>query len=528
MRQIMTILFLGIVLFSSCDTTPVFEDVNIITNTSEIVNTAIAITFKDGKDGSILGNNGEVIRVTVTGENANDVYDITGVEKESFRVTKGFLTLGIYPGQPPSVNAPLKFNLVVRAPGFFPTSIPLQLYHEGRTSHTVSLVRLDDPPEGVAVIRKYAEATNGALDEDLEIITDMTATTGTKATVTASAGTIIKDANGTLLSGTILAKVAYFNNQDPSSLAAYPGGLVAEVNEDGNEDVVQFYSAGFVGIEMTDEEGRQVKTFENGTLNVEIEVPTNTYNPETGGNVQTGDIIPLWSYDVETGIWEKETELTISTNTSGQLVSTAQLDHLSFWNWDWKSDACGNGIKISICSDVDPIGTPVQFSLDVIRCSDGVYLNGGTFSTEIGGCIQFVNVPANEPVTIRASLCGNLLGEVKVSNMCDAGNNFYITPVEGSTEVTLTVDGYCPNSDVIVRPTFAFWYKNLVQGDCNNWYSAWFIDGVAKIKVNTGDMYRFVIYYNGNWIEHDAVIQVDANIGCQNIPFSSEMCNFFQ
>jgi len=500
-KNIIAFIF-SLIIFSSCERPSLYDGVRIITNTSDIVHTAIGLTFVDANTGNILGGNGEVVRVSVTGLDADDIYDITGEQKSVYLASKGFLALGIYSNKIASPNNPIKFNLVIRANGFLKTSIPVQLYGQGRISKEVAMVR-------------YGE-------------TDETGPSFTRAKVTAPAGMEMRDAAGNLLEGSITSRVVYFSNEEQSALQAYPGGLVAEVNENGTEGMVEFYSAGFVAIEIKDEQGKEAKTFSNGTMGVEVSISPNTYNPETGTNVAAGDIIPIWSYDVETGIWERETDLNITTDTGGGLISTAQLNHLSFWNWDWKGDACGNGIKVFVCSNVDPDGTPISFRLDVTRCEDGVVLNSGSFSTEVGECIQFVNVPDDVPVMISAYLCGDFLGEQKVMDMCDGQSNFCIDPVEPPTEVTISVDGYCPNNDVLIKPTFAFWYKNLSDGSCSYWYPGWFVDGEASIRVSLGKMYRFVIYYNGTWIEHDAVIQVGAGIGCENIPFSSDMCDFFQ
>lgn len=517
-----------LILLYSCDRTPLYNDVQIITNTSDIIHTAVGLTFLDAKTGNILGNSGEIVRVSVTGQDADDVYDITGKQKETYAVSKGFLALGVYSDREPSLENPLKFNLVIQTVGFLKTSIPIQIYGRGRFNKEVPLVRFTDPPEGVTTKFIVDDLANGALVEDMEIITDEVGPAMTKATITAPAGMEMRDESGNLLEGPISTRVVYFSHEEQNALQAYPGGLVAEVNENGVEDIVAFYSAGFVAIEIKDQEGREAKTFSNGTLGVEIEVSPNTYNPETTSEVMDGDVIPIWSYEVETGIWQREMDVNITTNGLGELVSTAQLEHLSFWNWDWKGDACGNGIKIFICSDVDPVGSRVNLRLNVTRCEDGVLLNSRSFNTTVGDCIQFVNVPAATPVMISAFLCGDFLGEQKVMDMCNSQSDFCVNPVEPPTEVRLIVDGYCPDNDVLIKPTFAFWYKNLSNGDCSYWYPGWFVDGEASIRVSLGKMYRFVIYYNGNWIEHDAVIQVGSDIGCENIPFSSDMCDFFQ
>lgn len=525
-KHIFILITIGIFL-NSCKKTPLLNDVDIITNTSEIMHTSLALTIVNAKDGNIMGLDGQIVRATITGQDADDVFDITGKDNDVFVITKGLVSFGIYSAREATIENPIKFNVVLSSGGYLTTSIPIQIYEKGRTTQTISMIEHDDTPEGVSYKITTMEATNGVLDEDVSMISDVVSGTNTQATLFAPQGLLVKDENGNPLNGDLITELVYFNNED-ATMSAYPGGLIAEAEENGTTSMIEFYSAGFVAVNIRDEDGRKARFFENGTLDVEIEISANTYNPETSAPVQEGDVIPIWSYEVEDGLWKRENDVTIVMNTNGQLAAKAEFEHLSYWNWDWKAGACNWGSRIFIRSQVDPEGTPLNLRLEAYRCSDGSLIRAKDFSTFVGDFIRFVNVPA-EGVLIKFYLCGELLGEIKIDDLCDNLDYeiFLNQANSGSETINLSVDGFCPNS-AFIRPTFPFWFKNLTNQSCNYWVSAWFIDGEASIDLTVGHMYRFVIYYNGRWIEHDAVIAVGNDITCESLPFSSEMCNFFQ
>ncbi len=526
MKKSIISLFALIFLLGSCKKTPLLNDVEIISNTAEIMHTSLALTILNAKTQELMGLDGTIVRARITGQDADDVFDISGQENDVFVITKGLVSFGIYSDREPTPDNPLKFNVVLEAGGYVTTSVPVHIYEKGRTSIDIGLIEKLDTPEGVSYKITTMETTNGVLNEDETMVTDVVSGTNTRATLFAPQGLVIKDENGAPLSGNLVAELTYFNNEE-RNFQSYPGGMIAEVQENGESSMIEFYSAGFVAVTIRDDNGKQARFFENGTLDVEIEIASDTYNPVTGGPVQDGDVIPIWSYEVEDGVWDREEDVTITTNTSGQLVAKAEFEHLSYWNWDWKAGACWWGSRVFLKSNVDPDGTRLTLRMEAIRCSNNQVIRTRTFSTFIGDFIRFVNVPA-EPILLRVYRCDVLVGEIKINNLCDnLDYDLFLNQAAGGDEVvSLSVNGYCPNG-AFVRPTFPFWYRNLTNQSCSYWTSAWFINGEADIRVTVGHMYRFVIYYNGRWIEHDAIIAVGSDITCENLPFSTEMCNFF-
>lgn len=65
-------------------------------------------------------------------------------------------------------------------------------------------------------------------------------------------------------------------------------------------------TGGFTSIELTDEKGNKAATFSN-PMEITMQIPKGTINPDTGKEIKTGDKIGIWSYDTTTGQWKYET-----------------------------------------------------------------------------------------------------------------------------------------------------------------------------------------------------------------------------
>jgi hypothetical protein len=176
--------------------------------------------------------------------------------------------------------------------------------------------------------------------------------------------------DGTAAVGEITITAAVYQNDSVESVEAFPGGLEqgeSTVNDDeapaviiGEGDVeaedsdTSFVTAGFVSLEVTDEDGNDITEFE-GSTGVDIDgdgveeegllvtslVPKSTINPETGELVALGDQIPVWSYDDQSG--EKTYEGLSSIFESadeGNWNARFAVSHLSYWMLSWRQDGC--------------------------------------------------------------------------------------------------------------------------------------------------------------------------------------------
>ena len=128
------------------------------------------------------------------------------------------------------------------------------------------------------------------------------------------------DANGVAVTGTITAHITPFNLD--TDMPAAPGPFRGQ-DELGTVDLIESFGMG----EFTFEQGGQpVQLAPEMTALVSVELA------ETA-NVQPGDVIPAWHYDLEQGHWVQEGVGSVVSNGS-RLIWRADVSHFSWWNCD--------------------------------------------------------------------------------------------------------------------------------------------------------------------------------------------------
>jgi hypothetical protein len=307
------------------------------------------------------------------------------------------------------------------------------------------------------------------------------------------------------------------------------------VNEDGILEETVFISGGFASIEIKDGSGRVAKTFEtssrlekakefeyadvlsNGLPTIVIQVPGGTINPETGVEVQEGDSVDVWSYEVSEGVWndERREEITESDD-NGNFKVSFPTDHLTTWNLDWKGDYCAYSRTIHI------VGKPLGYTLyiELVRRGGG-YIRGGYVSDNT---LSFLRAPRNLPVTLNAYDCsctGDLVGTLDIDDLCSPGDltlTVDLTQINPVTSRTIHASGYCPcDSNIELRPSgFPIWYRKLTCGLSGWIYAGEVVNGEITIQgLETKQTYIFGTYYEGEWYQVAVEIYEDYSV---NVP----------
>ncbi len=85
------------------------------------------------------------ITLTLSGPAAGSIYEISG--KKNFTVVGGIITLGLDPNVTPAVGADVQFSVVVTAPGYQTTTMPIS-FSNGKFQQVVNvaLVLINVPP----------------------------------------------------------------------------------------------------------------------------------------------------------------------------------------------------------------------------------------------------------------------------------------------------------------------------------------------------------------------------------------------
>lgn len=189
-----------------------------------------------------------------------------------------------------------------------------------------------------------------------------------KLSIPAGTGFIGEDGQPFTPLGEVSVSMMLFS-ADPKGLAddennplyLFPGGLSPD-GFDGelpsditSPDSVTFISAGFVAIEIGDESGNKVSSFDGEGVTLAFEVPKSTKNPQTGEPLSLDDgTIPIWSYTDSTGKWRYEGDAVIEQENENTFTVSKPITHLSYYNLDWYGqDRCQLDVDV-----VDANGDP--------------------------------------------------------------------------------------------------------------------------------------------------------------------------
>ena len=276
---------------------------------------------------------------------------------------------------------------------------------DGANNRVIRLLKADpkNTPAGVEMTLESVETdSSGAIA--VEKVIDINNTKAAVTKITIPADTVLKTASGEPVVGAVAVQAVHY---DANTTESFPGGLTALVenapdkNGTEQEAEVNFISAGFTSIQMTDDNGNSVKKFEGQKIEIAMTLPKDTINPETGVVVKIGDEIPIWSYDVESGKWQYEEMGEVAdVNDSKNFAVIYKASHLSYWNLDWHYGAVCRPANINI-TDLEK-GTTVVTSLEL----KGQGFNKTVFDYNGDGSFELNNTPKYLPLTLTLSYDG--------------------------------------------------------------------------------------------------------------------------
>jgi len=343
------------------------------------------------------------INISVTGK------DISKVDKTEFVAESGLITVTLKKGNKPSSTNPLDITVVAQTDGYFSSSSNIKLTQPDASLFTIKLVSMTTPPEGIATAEDTGLAGNdGKLLKTLSIQLKE-GKTNTEANLNFTEGTVITDKDGKPLSGDLKANVGFFSNGNQNALSSFPGGFSPTVeNKDGKDESGSFVTGGFISVDIEDSTGKKATNF-NKPVELTMQVPKGTMNPETGNEVKNGDKIDIWSYESTSGQWKHEGAGTAKADTSGNFNVNYTVTHLSYWNLDWfSSETCNPTLKFNWKDKISYY--PVKVKVNFLGANQ--WLHDGDLSDEIN---QLYNFPTEKKILFTASIFGVEVGKTEIA-----------------------------------------------------------------------------------------------------------------
>lgn len=500
-----------------------------------LIKTTVDFHIKDAATGQFLGaeasNNALII---ISGRDAQGIVDPIGarLKDNSVKVNRGLASVGISPAPAytPSESKPVQFSIVVMSPGYLTTTTQISITQTGRHFVEVVLVRLNNTPNGVMATQQNGAATlqNGAVINGATIVVPETGTS-----LSLPQGLVMRDANGNLLQGEINITMVHFDPTNPQAINAFPGGLLPTVKRsNGTVQSGMFYTAGFVAIEITDQNGRVASTFQNGTLGLVTEINSQIYNPNNGGLVAAGNTVGIWSLNESNGQWQEEGSATIMSE-DGKLKASAELSHLSYYAFNWfYGNLCEQGRPFNF--NISP-SLPGSFLIqaNIYRQADNVLLTRALMWVSNGQPAYMTGMPTNTPVRIEWNtenspflsvspesqnmlldqICGSTPAQV---NLLVNNNNQFTT-------ITFQVSVYCADQpELVIYPSFTA-YCQLASG--GPVIPIEMVQGNATVSgITLGEIYTVWVIYEGK--EYSAQATPTQNVySLIDFEIPTEVCN---
>lgn len=508
MKKIFTLLtasIFALFLCSKCDFTDPTEGIQLNVDYN-IITSAVGLTFVDAATKQIITlDNNQLITVKLSGENNQLVLDATGEYFSQYDVELGALSLAINPNHTVSQTSSVRFAIEVKAPGYLPAHRNFNIQDEGISSFQVEMIKESTPPEGVqlASYENVASVNGGVLQSEVNI-----GNTQENFKVVIPENTVIKDADGNALTGNISVKQMTFSANSEEALSLMPGGdggvFTNATTPDGTSQEIEFVSAGFFDLKITDSSGKVAENFSNGAITVTYPVSEQLINPETNQPVQEGDQVPVWSFNETDGEWKFEYNTTVQ-RVNGKLQFVADLDHLSYWNFDWfySGQRCSRGGTVIFTSS-ESFG-PINFRASYYDATTQRFMKTTYFRGMPNQPHRLLNVPAGRPIEVRVtrnySRAYETPANFTINDLCSDNVTIPLTAAPGLKNVTVNILGQCSsNDDVTIRPTYWAYLYNKTAGTFN-WVSI--NNGVAQLNgLATGDQLRVYVYYQG-WFWED-------------------------
>lgn len=409
-----TILSLGFMV-NSCD---IAEFPETVTVSQDFITHAAEVSFTTDVSGANAGatfTDLDNTNVRVSGPDAALIYNIDGVK--SFIISGGKLQLILDPSANFTGGKEFKVNLEIVAAGYLKKIVPVTFTKEATASaYTVSMTKLSSLPVGVAVTTNNAgQVVTAGLTAPVTVVSGVASNVDvTTTTVAVPTGTVMRDANNTVLTGSLKTEVVSFTAKDDVT-ASFPGGLLNEnVVVTGNTpEAGLFTPVGFASIEMT-VGGQRVKAFTGQKVTLKMNLPKDSNNPATDRPYAVGEDIDVFSYDTVSGQWKFEATAKVQKESNESLFASYEATHLSWW-------AFGRFTRNSFCSSRTltfnwPSTVPTLNVTLMIESRVGA--TGSVYQFVMGSDI---NVGKNQTVTLPRLLT-NSAGRIRIFNSTTRAN----------------------------------------------------------------------------------------------------------
>lgn len=498
------------------------EDVTLLLGT-DIIDNPLTIQFVNANSNST--EQPANLTVTVAGPDADKLFTLFG--DLDLAADGNVLNLAVEKSTLASPEQPLEFTVLATAPGYLPVERRFRITDtKGYRLETVPMAQLSNLPAGVSRRTLTLEApANGTLST-INFATALDNGKQERAIISIPQGTRFFDAAGQPVTGTVEVDLIHFDTREWQGRQSLPAGLDVDDAKDNGVSLGDgsFHTA--ANIRLTMRVGStDIRSFSQ-PLDVIIEIADDVINPFTGSFIAQSNIIPVWSREENSRVWNREGNAMISF-MNGKPTAQYQQDHLSDWTVSWfLIDRCLTPTALNFSSvitreeateyhmlEIDvmsKVGTVLRKYIRLAQLFDGqtLYLYD---VPSTGGLVDGLRVKVYEGYSF---FCGEapIFTSPTRANVCidydfDLGNNLTANFDTDLLDIHMQFRARCDQpgeNSIALLPTAAMFFRSY-NASCNEPYRllSTFVNGEGRFRqLRVGVAYDFLVAAGGLYREY--------------------------
>ncbi len=515
------------VYYISCNITNPQDNIDVIFNTLSIATNA-SVNFVDAATGAPIGSSSQrmPVNLTITGSNSDKIVTSLNEPQTSFSTNVGLITFGVIDSYTPTSSNPVNITLVASSNGYQTTSLPISITSTGSSAYTIRMIKTSAPPTGTSTATPTSVPANssGTTTSTVNITTSTEPASKGNASIIINSGTTLKDANGNPVTGNLIANVTYTSGSKAANNSSMPTGLSVNVSQGATRSRGYLQPAAVASYTIANQNSQLVSKL-SSPVTLSMTIPSNTVNIATGNQIRSGDIVPIYSFNETTQMWQFETNSNaVGPDANGNFIASFQATHLSYWLSGWIASGgqvCTTDITLNILGSYSVL-------LLKLKISDNTILTQNVSSNQNKFVFSNLTIPKGLPVTIEAySLLecpAVLVGSTTVQDLCST-NTVNLNVDQGSNLVNVNVDvtAICPNKNPVlkIKPSG---YDIFILNQCGTENLGTINNGQITLNgLKMGATYTFGMFYKGVLYTQEHTI--DQTYYNYNYNISDSVCN---
>ncbi|GAB5519852.1 MAG: hypothetical protein RhofKO_21030 [Rhodothermales bacterium] len=538
-----------LILLAGCDVSTLSDDIEDALKVSIVIppiETSGTLQILDAQTGESINQR---VSVEFAGPNGDLVVDQFLFEPIPVTTTEsGVVTFALPDGLTYSATDPYRITARIISDGYLLAQLNFAIPAKGEYEVEANLVRISNPPAGVAVVSQPSGTTdNSGTTQTATTVSATDNTTGSTATVSMPSGTQVTSSTGQPLTGGLTTQIVYNTTQTQQAAAVASSNTTntTVTNADGSTQQGSFTPLGTVQVNITDASGNAAATLSQA-LTVGLPLPDAAINPATGQPFTPGDEVPIFVLNEALNTWSEFTSASVAGKggdeaVMGTVVSTAAGETIV---WEitnpaltYLAGAFGGSTSLTL-NLTGKSDENVRISASAVGYSVSRRTTASTIVVEGVPNVLVGQVSSATPLTVEVTFEGESVGSQSFTSLsADATLDVAVSipeTITAAVNISLNCGAVIDGKGVITPSTpFQYARKKGENSFVSPGSTGQLIEGKASIQVLRSSTYRASVTYEGETYSDTFETPATAPDGTFTVPVNlsddqiRDVCNEF-